>query len=104
MPIEQKYRAKDGEGNINVQIRVDSPLVKMMAVAFSTVSLNPNAEIIKYGAHKGLLENGDEGNLKLTIVLFDKHAIMIETNGLSDERLFKLFDQKFVDTIATIVQ
>ncbi|MCB9890232.1 MAG: hypothetical protein H6832_06565 [Planctomycetes bacterium] len=104
VPIEQKYRAKEGRGSLEVQTHIDSPLVKMMAIAFSTASMNPKLEVIKYGAHKGMLEEQGKDRLKLTIVLFDKHAITVDAQGISDEQLFKIFDQKFVDTIAAIVQ
>ena len=104
LPIEVKYKAKEGREHFDAQVLIDSPLVKMLAMAFSTAGLNPKLEVIKYGAHKGLLEEQGKDRLKLTIVLADKHAITVEASGVSDEQLFKLFDQAFVDKLAAILQ
>lgn len=103
IPIEHSYKAKKGRHSIKVQVHANSTLVRMMLMGFNMAGANPKAEIIKYGAHKGLLEDSGKDRLKLTIVIRDKHAILIEAHGISDELLFKMFDQKFVDAQAKLL-
>ena len=100
--LEQKYKKKEGRGHINVSVVADSPLIQMLAMQFSMAKMNPQLEEIGYGDHKGLLEKKG-GGLKLLILILGKHLITIDCAGITEEILFKMFDQSFVDRIAKLL-
>jgi hypothetical protein len=96
--VNQEYSGSDK--SITVAVTVDSPLMQM----FGLMSANPEmlekgSELIKYGAHKGILKDNGMGDYQLQI-LIDKTMVQIESTGLSDDALLAFMDQKTVDALA----
>jgi len=97
--MECKYRRKDRKGHINVNIMTDSPLIKMLAMQFSMAKMNPDLEEIGYNTHKGLLQKKGK-SLELSILIAGKHLIQVKAAGITEDALFRMFNQAFVDKIA----
>lgn len=110
IPFEQKYRATKGRGSIQVQVHVASAMAKIFGASFQMAAFNDKLEVIKYNAHKGLLETRSKDRMNLKILITSpadakiQHFVDINTNGgIDDEQLFKMFDQKWVDGLAKLL-
>ena len=103
-PISYNYKQTKGRGAIRCSITPNSPLVQMMAMAFNMAQHDPDSEVVQYGAHKALLKGTKKKqNYELTILLGGKHVMVVKTRDLTDEQLFKIFDQAFVDKLAAVL-
>jgi hypothetical protein len=60
--------------------------------------LEPGSELIKYGAHKGVLKGSGEGSFELQIML-ESTMVAVNSSGLSDDELLAFMDQKAVDAL-----
>jgi hypothetical protein len=100
--IDQEYRDTKGGSSVNVTIAADSPLMQMMSMWVANPSmLDPNSELVKYGAHNAVLQK-DGGRWNLMIVV-GQDLITANVEGRSDEFLLKMFDQAAVDKLAAAI-
>ncbi len=95
----QRYEAVEGRGNVDVTLSANSPLVSMMGMMFSNPAmLDEGSELIEYGPNKAILTTKGE-RLELKILLEGKHLCDVQSNGLSEDALFAMFDQAAVDRL-----
>lgn len=100
-PVEWEYR-KSG-GSIRANVHPNSPAAPILAATMKMAAMQENAEEIGYEKHKGLLEKRGNGGLELKILIWSKHLVTVTTQGLSEEGLFAMFNQAFVDSLATVL-
>jgi len=99
--VDQKYREEGGNGRMDVTLATDSPVVKMMAMAFSNPAmLEDGSELIEYGTHKAVLKSQSGKPRELQIVIDGKHLCTVKVQAMTEEQLFAVFDQKAVDRLS----
>ncbi len=101
-PIEHTLNGADGK-SIKISCVMDSPLIQMLNMTFGLAESNPDQEAIGYNEQKGMLEKKGDNGFNLQIILWGKHLITIVTKGISEEDLFKWFNQEWVDKIAALL-
>lgn len=98
--VEGNYRG-EGKKRISVTATMDSPMVQMMAPMMANPAfLGDDAEIIKYGDKKALLQKTGDTSWDLTIVL-DENVVQANARGMSDDDLLGIFNQSVVDGFAS---
>ena len=97
LTVNRHYQ-KD-EKSIDVEVMANSPVVQMVTMMLSNPALieADGGEVVEYGQHQAVLKNDGESGLELQLVMHGKHLVKVRTQGLSEEELFKAFDQAFVD-------
>ena len=102
-PIEQSYTGPKG-ASIKISCSINSPLAKMFGMALTLAAQDPAKEAIGYGDHKGLLEKRSGGErLNLQLLIAGKHAVTVTARGVSEDDLFGMINQAFVDKFAKIL-
>lgn len=102
-PIEQRYDGPKG-ASVKITCVAKSPMVSMMGAVFTMAGHDPDKEVIGYGSHKGVLEKHSGGNrLQLQILVAEKHLVTVEASSISEETLFAMINQAFVDNLAKIL-
>lgn len=97
--VEETYREVNGRNSVTVTVTADSPMVGMVSMAIANPALDPEAEGIRYGAHKAILKKHGQG-LNLQILIAEKHLVDVKTSMDDEDFLFRLFDQRVVDRLA----
>ncbi|MGE3163933.1 MAG: hypothetical protein AB7O52_03440 [Planctomycetota bacterium] len=100
-PIEWDYR-KSG-GSISVSVHPNSPAAPILEATMKMAAMQENVEEIGYEKHKGLLEKQESGRLELKILIWGKHLITVTAQGLTEDGLFAMFNQAFVNSLASIL-
>ncbi len=101
--VERKYRKEGERGEVSVTVTADSPLVQMFTMWVANPALlGPGAELIEYGAHKGVLKN-EGGGFDLQILVSGVHICQVRAQGIDETGLFAMFDQAFVDRLAKVL-
>lgn len=104
VPFEQSYHGKDGNGSLRIAVHDNSPTVKMIEMTINMAAMQKDAEVIKYGEHKGLFRKENDGDsLTMQIVLLGKHMIDISAQGIAEEKFFKIFSQAWVEKILNLL-
>lgn len=97
--LARTYLREDGS-RVRVSVVADSPLVKMVSMWLSNPAmLEKGSELISYNEHNAVLKTRGK-NLNMQILISEAHICEVQANGLSEEELFALFDQKTVDALA----
>jgi hypothetical protein len=101
--VQRSYRQTSGEGHADVTLTADSPLVGMFQMWITNPALlDADSELIEYDAHKAVLRKQGDG-LDLQILIGGKHVCEVQAGGMSEEQLFKLFDQDVVNRLAAVL-
>jgi hypothetical protein len=102
-PIEQRYDGPKG-AYVKITCVAKSPMVSMMGAVFTMAGHDPNKEVIGYGSHKGVLEKQSGGKrFELQVLVAEKHLVTVEASAVSEETLFAMIDQAFIDKLAKIL-
>lgn len=98
--VEGNYNGPDRK-RLSLTATMDSPMVQMMAPMMANPAfLGDDAEIIKYGDKKALLQKNSDTSWELTIVL-DTDVVQASAKGMSDDELLAIMSQKTVDAFAS---
>ncbi len=101
--VEGHYTGPANE-RVTVTAMIDSPMVQMMSMMFSNPAmLGDDAEVIKYGQHKALLQKNGPTNFELTILVGDD-LLKADCSNLSDDDLLKMMSQAVVDKFEKAVK
>jgi hypothetical protein len=97
--VERTFR--NGDKTVRIQVMANSPMVQMLAGVFSNPVLlqAQGAEAIEYGTHKAMLKKEEGGRCELQLLMHGKHVITVNSEGVGDEELLKIVDQKLVDRL-----
>ncbi len=100
--VEHEYKQDEGNGSVKVTLTFDSPAVQMMNMMLGNPAmLGDNKELIEYDQDRAVLETKNGGRqLSLQILISSKHICQVDTRGIDDETLFKIFDQPAVDKLS----
>lgn len=99
--INHRYKATEGRDSIDVSITADSPLLGMFQmIAANPQALGANKELIKYGAHKAILDTTNKNRVKLQIMIGESTLCDVTVTGRDDDFLFAMWDQSAVDQLA----
>ena len=100
--IEARYHKSDGR-EIEVEIMANSPMVQMLGMIFSNpVMMDADAELVKYGAHKAILQKEDS-RLELQILILEAHIVTVRWPDQDDDALFAMWNQAAVDKLAAVL-
>lgn len=97
--VEGSYRGPDSR-DLSLTATMGSPMVQMFAPMLANPSfLGDDAELIKYGEHKALLQKNGDTSWELTIIL-GGDLVQARADGMTDEQLLAVLDQEAVDALA----
>lgn len=101
--VERKYKQEGGRGAISCTLTADSPLVQMFTMWMANPALlGEGAELIEYEAHRAVLKSEGQG-YNLQILINGAHVCEVRAQGVSEDALFKMFDQRVVDGLAKVL-
>ena len=105
--FSRKYRETDGRGHLEVNLTIDSPMVKSMLPMYKMWASNPamieeGAELIRYGDHMALLKK-QGSNLDLQIIINESEICEVKTS-LDEDGLFAVWNQEAVDRVAAVLK
>jgi hypothetical protein len=85
--------------SIGVVVTIDSPMGQVFGMMIANPAmLEPGSELIKYGAHKGVLKGSGDRSFELQIML-ESTMVAVNSSGLTDDELLAFMDQKAVDAL-----
>jgi hypothetical protein len=92
---------ENGDKQLRVEVNANSPLVGMMSMMFTNPAIltAQGGEVVKYGAHKAILQKSGDDGQELQLLMHDAHLIKVTANGLDADALLKIFDQAMVDRL-----
>jgi hypothetical protein len=101
--IKRDYRRGE-EAVAHFTVMADSPVVAVMQQMIANPALlagDKNAELVSFGAHKGILRiNAEEKSGKLELLIHSAHLLTVEWNGLGRTDVEPLLEEELVKKIA----
>lgn len=99
IPLQTTYSGRGKSGQITVHL--GGPVIKTQKAGLPLAKLDPKVEEIKYEAHSALLRKISDTRWALTIFFAKSdYGVAVRMNGYSDDALFAIFNQKWVDAVA----
>lgn len=102
--IKQEYRSEDGSVTLSITVHPNSPTIQMFTMALKMAAMQPDIEVVKYNEHQALFEKKNDGKrLVLKLLVSEKHYVEVNARGLSEDSLFEMLNQAFVDLLAKVL-
>lgn len=101
-PVERRYRAREGRGEVRVLIAPASPGADAARRAVALAENDPNSELLERGPRIGVLTRSRAG-LTIRFVLGDQHLVEVRAFGADEAQLLERIDQDFLDRVARVL-
>jgi hypothetical protein len=91
----------NGDKQLRVEVMPNTPLVGMLSMMFNNPAIleAQGGEVVKYGAHKAILQKSGDSGHELQLLMHEAHLIKVSADGIDADAMLKIFDQATVDKL-----
>lgn len=92
--LTRAYRKDDSDAQVRISVTADSPLMSMMNILMSTPMLmqaDPGSSAYSYSGFRGLLQNDEAGNTKISLMIGTRIMLQIEGSNGADRAALEAY-------------
>ncbi len=92
--LTRAYRKDDSDAQVRISVTADSPLMSMMSILMSTPMLmqaDPGSSAYSYSGFRGLLQNDEAGNTKISLMIGTRIMLQIEGSNGADRAALEAY-------------
>lgn len=92
--LTRAYRKDDSDAQVRISVTADSPLMSMMNILMSTPMLmqaDPGSNAYSYSGFRGLLQNDEAGNTKISLMIGTRIMLQIEGSNGADRAALEAY-------------
>ena len=98
-PIEQAWRAFEGNGFIRATILPNAPTAQLVLRQLADTERVEHRHLLEWETRVGLIEESRHG-LRVAVVFDERHVLEIRARGVVAEDLVTMFDDRVLDRLA----
>lgn len=92
--LARTYRNDTTGATVKISLTADSPLLAMMGMMMSTpmlMQVDPRNSPYSYGSFRGVMETGEEGNVKVTLMIGTRILLQVEGGDGADRQMLEAY-------------
>jgi len=85
--LSRTYRKDDGDATVQINVTADSPLLSMVGMMMSSpmfAQAGTGSKPYTYGGFRGMIEQGDGGDVKITLMVGTRILVQLDGSGGAD--------------------